>query len=97
MMTAFTGSGKTLTTDSGGSSPGGDGVPVFSNFVQTSSDWTNSVSADNYGNIIEITNIAVSGSGTSTYTLTLDAKVVQFGAKSVIMTLDLDTVITVSA
>ena len=83
---------KTITTRSGGSY----GVPIFSNADQSLSDWTNSVIADNNGNEIEITNIAVSGSGTATYILSFNVNIVKFGTKSTIMTLDLDTVCTAS-
>ena len=87
-----------ITTDSGGSSPGGDGVPIFSNTTQTSSDWTNSVhggEVNNGGTEIEITNVTASGSGTSTYILTFGVNIIKFGSKSVIMALDLDTVVNV--
>ena len=89
---------KPITTDSGGSSPGGDGVPIFSNTTQTSSDWTNSVhggEVNNGGTEIEITNVTASGSGTSTYILTFGVNIIKFGSKSVIMALDLDTVVNV--
>ena len=58
-----------------------------------SSHWTNSVSADNGGTVIYISNITQSGTGTGTYTITAEVNVLKWGTKSVTMNLDLDQII----
>lgn len=90
---------STFTTDSGTTYPligdGNEGVPVFNSAVQSKSDWTNSVAEYNNGTEIEITNIAVAGAGTTTYTLSFNVYIVKFGSKNVTMALDLDTVVNI--
>tara|TARA_R100000458_G_scaffold58955_1_gene68190 strand:+ start:7033 stop:8313 length:1281 start_codon:yes stop_codon:yes gene_type:complete len=93
-------SAKTLTTSSGASGDdlsGTKGLPVFSNTDSSASDWTNSVSTTNGECHVDINNIAATGSGTTTYTLTLDVDIKNFGTRDTVMALDLDDVINVSA
>ena len=71
-------------------------TPAFSNTDQTVSDWTNSVAADNGGTEISIVNIAETGDGTGTYTITADVIVKKWGTEHVKMNLDLDTIVDTS-
>ena len=50
--------------------------------------------ADNGGTHIEIFNIAVTGIGTTTFTLTADVLIKKWGTQDVTMNLDLDQIIT---
>ena len=88
--------GRTLAIKSGASGDdlsGTFGDPVFSNIDSSKSDWTNSVAAKNGGTEIQIWNAdAVLGSPATTATLTLYAKIIKWGTKSVTMSLDLDDV-----
>jgi hypothetical protein len=76
------------------------GAPVFSNRVQTDSDWTNSVAIDNGGTRIRIQGISavVSTTSSSNDTLTLKYTVLidRWGTKDVTMTLDTDTIAVIS-
>ena len=76
------------------------GTPVFSNIVQTDSDWTNSVNADNGGTRIRIDGISavISTSSSSNDTLTLKYTVLidRWGTKDVTMTLDTDSIAVIS-
>ena len=98
---AEVGGGKHFVIQSGASGDdlsGTKGDPVFSNTDSSASDWTNSVHATNGGTIVEIWNAdAVVGSPTTTATLTFYAKIIQWGTDDVIMSLDLDDVIGLSA
>lgn len=70
------------------------GIPTWSSTDSTTSHWTNSVYADNGGTHIEIFNIAVTGVGTTTFTLTADVLIKKWGTQDVTMNLDLDQIIT---
>ena len=76
------------------------GAPVFSNVVQTDSDWTNSVSGDNGGTIIKIISISavISTTSSSNDTLTLKYTVIidRWGTKDVTMTLDTDSIAVIT-
>ena len=74
-----------------------EGIPTWSSTDASASMWTNSVSADNGGTQIEITNIKTVGlpSGVAgTITLTADVHVIKWGTEDVTMNLDLDQIIT---
>tara|TARA_R110001599_G_scaffold26236_6_gene92648 strand:- start:88 stop:1926 length:1839 start_codon:yes stop_codon:yes gene_type:complete len=70
------------------------GIPIWSSTDSTTSHWSNSVYADNGGTHIEIFNIAVTGIGTTTFTLTADVLIKKWGTQDVTMNLDLDQIIT---
>ena len=83
---------RTCTTKSGGS----NGLPIFSNDNQTYSDWTNSVPSANKGTLVDIYDVQITGSTTTTYTLSFSLMVHSFGTQDTTMTLDLDTVVAFS-
>ena len=74
------------------------GAPVFSNTVQSSSDWTNSVTADNGGCDLTINNITQTvstvSSSNDTLTLSFDVYVGSWGRKDVTMALAFNNLIT---
>jgi hypothetical protein len=65
-------------------------LPKWSSTDSTASSWTNSVSANNNGTHIEISNIVVGGMGTVTATLTANVLIKKWGTEDVTMTLDVD-------
>ena len=74
------------------------GAPVFSNTTQSSSDWTNSVAADNGGCNLTINNIkqtvSTVSSSNDTLTLSFDVYVGDWGRKDVTMALAFNHLIT---
>jgi len=70
------------------------GLPVWNNGVANQSDWTNSVTKANGGLWINMRNIAVSGAGTATATITFDFTVNNWGkaGNNVTLALDFDSV-----
>ena len=88
-----------LTASSGDWRHKDTSLPKWSSTVSADSSWTNSLhnSADTtptyHGTHIEIFNIAVGGTGTSTATVTADVLVKKMGTKDVTMVIELDPVL----
>ena len=59
------------------------------------SDWTNTLSANNGGTKINISNIVVGSSGATTLTITYNVKILEFGNEDTTIELDLDKILTV--
>lgn len=70
--------------------------PVFSNVLQSKSDWTNSVYKENGGMLIEISNIKHTAIGANTITLEYQVAIKQWGSSDVTMELDLDDLTTIA-
>ena len=69
-------------------------TPTFSSIRKQTSSWTNSISLDNGGTAVEVTNFSHSATGSTTITLTFDLTIKRWGTKDVTMALDLDNVLT---
>tara|TARA_R100000152_G_C6782097_1_gene218395 strand:- start:5359 stop:7284 length:1926 start_codon:yes stop_codon:yes gene_type:complete len=85
-----------VRTDTAGSVDD-DGVMSFSNTDSTASDWTNSVTADNGGTELRITNIFqtdTSTAGADTYLIKFDVEVIKWGTQDVTMNVNLDDIVT---
>tara|TARA_R100000406_G_scaffold38765_1_gene25767 strand:- start:2317 stop:4167 length:1851 start_codon:yes stop_codon:yes gene_type:complete len=73
-----------------------EGTPTWSSTDSSASMWTNSVSANNGGTQIEISNIKTTGLPTGvggTITITADVNIYKWGTEDVTMNLDLDQII----
>ena len=69
-------------------------IPIYDHSDQTASDWTNSVSSENGGSIVDFSRFKWGATGSGTIKMTYWFKVVKWGTKNVTLELNLDDVIT---
>ena len=70
-------------------------TPVWSKTSSTTSDWTNSIPASNGGTEIDIHNISVSGSASTSYSIIFDVLIKKWGTDDVTMNINLDNIVEI--